>query len=91
MRFCSDVLKVVCLFLSFLCILLGVYTHVHVGMEYVKVLLKDGCMIGAILVGETGLEVVYSFIHTYTHIYDPASKFIVIMCLVTWSSLPIDT
>ena len=29
----------------------------YAGMEYVKVILKDGRMVGAILIGETDLEV----------------------------------
>ena len=35
----------------------GNHVTVHVGEEYVKAVLKDGRMVGAILIGETDLEV----------------------------------
>ena len=37
-------------------------------MEYVKVVLQNGLMVGAVLIGDTDLEVLkHTYIHTYTY------------------------
>ena len=45
-----------------------------IGVEYVKVVLQDGRMVGAVLIGETDLEVgththtrMHAHTHTHTH------------------------
>ena len=39
-----------------------------IGVEYVKVVLQDGRMVGAVLIGETDLEVgTHTHTHTHTH------------------------
>lgn len=67
--FCFEIFAHITKFFSFKCVLLGRYNaqgldvkdfevllRVTKGKEYVKVVLKDGKMIGAILIGETDLE-----------------------------------
>ena len=40
----------------------------HAGMEYVKVVLQNGLMVGAVLIGDTDLEVPeHTYIHAYTY------------------------